>query len=89
MGELPQVPAERMIVRKGDMSPNTLLRLIRQDDGDMCVAIIDDEGNQTDVEFCVPGAGGGKSPNTWRGLYALAAAIEADNKEAPFRVAFR
>lgn len=90
-GELmrPQAPCNRFIVRKEDMSVTGRLRLLRQEDGDMCVAIIDDEGNQASVEFCTPGSGGGKSPKTLAALRALALAMMEDNEQDPSRAAER
>lgn len=37
------------------------LRLILDGDSDVCVAVISDEGEMADVEFCVPFSGGGRS----------------------------
>ncbi len=82
-------PMHQFIARKEDMSPNGRLRLFRQDDGDMCVAIIEDDGTMAGVEFCVPGTGGGKSPKTLRALHALAHAILEDNAAEPHRAAER
>lgn len=86
-GELmqPQAPCNRFIVRKEDMSVSGRLRLLRQEDGDMCVAVIDDEGNQAAVEFCAPVSGGGKSPKTLAALRALALAMMEDNEHDPSR----
>lgn len=90
-GELmrPQPPCNRFIVRKEDMSVSGRLRLLRQEDGDMCVAVIDDEGNEASVEFCTPGFGGGKSPKTLAALRALALAMMEDNEQDPSRAAER
>lgn len=90
-GELmrPQAPCNRFIVRKEDMSVSGRLRLLRQEDGDMCVAVIDDEGNQAAVEFCMPVSGGGKSPKTLAALRALALAMMEDNEHDPSRAGER
>ncbi len=55
-----QAPSNKLIVRKEDMSVNGRLRLLRQPDGDMCVAVIADDGTMASVEFCSPGTGGGR-----------------------------
>ena len=85
----PQAPCNLFIVRKEGMSVSGRLRLLRQEDGDMCVAIIDDEGNEASVEFCTPGFGGGKSPKTLAALRALALAMMEDNKQDPSRAGER
>lgn len=85
----PQAPCNQFIVRKEDMSVSGRLRLLRQEDGDMCVAVIDDDGNQASVEFCSPGMGGGKSPKTIQALRALALAMMEDNQADPTRAADR
>jgi len=85
----PQAPCNRFIVRKEDMSVSGRLRLLRQEDGDMCVAVIDDEGNEASIEFCTPGFGGGKSPKTLAALRALALAMMEDNEHDPSRAGER
>ena len=75
--------------RKEDMSATGRLRLMRQEDGDMCVAIIDERGHVASVEFCTSMCGGGRSPKTLAALYALAQAIIEDNTDDPARVALR
>jgi hypothetical protein len=60
----PQAPCKTVIARKEDMSVNGCLRLFRQEDGDICVAVIADNGDTAGVEFCSVGMGGGRSPNT-------------------------
>lgn len=85
----PLAPMNQFIARKEDMSPNGRLRLFRQDDGDMCVAVIEDDGTMAAIEFCVPGSGGGKSPKTLAALQQLALAILEDNRAAPSRAAER
>lgn len=80
-------PAPRFIPevrRKEDMSPDGMLWLIRQEDGDIIVTILPD--SETDkpmasVEFCSCGAGGGRSPKTLAALRALMIAMEEDNAE--------
>lgn len=85
----PQAPSDKLIVRKEDMSVNGRLRVLRQPDGDMCVAIIDDDGNMASVEFCTPGTGGGRSPKTIHALRQLALAIIEDNLADPSMAAER
>jgi hypothetical protein len=73
-----------LVERYEDMSPLGRLRLYKQDDGDMIVAIIPDPdcpSGHDSVEFCSCGSGGGQSPKTLQALYALMAAIEADNAD--------
>lgn len=85
----PLAPCGIFIGRKEDMSVNGRLRLFRQEDGDMCVAVIADNGDMAGVEFCSVGAGGGRSPNTLQALYALALAITNDNEADPSKAAKR
>ena len=76
----------KIVERFEDMSPTGRLKLIRQDDGDIIIAIIPDPDNaqrsyvDKQVEFCTHG-GGGQSPKTLSALYALMDAIEQDNTE--------
>lgn len=85
----PQAPCNKFIVRKEDMSDSGRLRLLRQEDGDMCVAIIEDDGTMASVEFCSVGLGGGRSPKTVQALRQLALAIMEDNQSEPCRAADR
>lgn len=85
----PRMPVGQFVARKEDMSPNGRLRLFKEEDGDICVAVIDNEGQMTDIQFCVPGLGGGKSGRTLAALNALALAMLADNAEQPSRAAER
>lgn len=68
--------------RFGDMGTGCL-RLIPQEDGDMGICIVGDDGTMADVEFCVPGIGGGRSTHTLAALRALSHAMTLDNKERP------
>lgn len=79
----PRMPVNKFVARKEDMSPNGRLRLLKQDDGDVCVAVIEDNGTMASVEFCTPGMGGGKSSRTLVALNDLALAILADNQDNP------
>lgn len=85
----PRMPVGEFVARKEDMSINGRLRLIKQDDGDICVAVIEDSGESTDIEFCTVGMGGGKSGRTLAALNDLALAMIEDNKADPSRAASR
>lgn len=65
--------------RLESMSAKGFLRLLKQDDGDIILAIVDEEGESASVEFCAPGAGGGGSRRTYGALIQLIAAMAADN----------
>ncbi len=65
------------------MSATGKLRLLIQEDGDVIVAVTDEEGRMIDIEFCAPGSGGGRSPKTWRALHALAQAMREDSDPTP------
>jgi hypothetical protein len=73
--------------RSEDMSPTGKLRVFKEDDGDVIVAIVKGDNEKdfvmADAEFCTPGTGGGKSPHTRRALLELYDAIERDNYESP------
>ncbi len=80
--------SEKLYSRPEDMSPDGVLTVLRQEDGDVIVGIKARPfrtGRLTNlsVEFCVEG---GRSPNTWRALIALAEAMELDNNECPISV---
>lgn len=77
-----QVPCDEIIARREDMGAGRL-QLIRQEDGDMCLAVIDDEGYMAGIEFCTSGSGGGRSPKVLAALYALAEAMIEENQERP------
>ena len=83
------VPPNQYVARHEDMSTRGRLRLIRQEDGDICVAVIGEEGQIAGVEFCIPGTGAGGSPRTFAALQQLAVAIALDNEEDPSRAASR
>lgn len=74
-------PKQNDVGRYGDMHPDTHLRVGLDSDSDVYLSVWGDQG--ADIEFCVPGAGGGKSPRTREALVALMVAIEADNAETP------
>lgn len=81
------MPLNEFVVRKEDMSANGRLSLLREEDGDICGAIIEDDGSSTDIQFCVPGTGGGRSPKTLAALHQLALAMLEDNRADPARSA--
>lgn len=88
------MPVNQFIVRKEDMSRHGRIRLIKQDDGDICVGIITERGEDremvdADVEFCSCSSGGGKSPRTLAALDNLALAMMEDNEKEPSRAADR
>lgn len=79
------------VERIEDMSPDGKLSVLRQPDGDIIVNVRPSKGDRdyggspfgVSVEFCAPGAGGGRSPHTLRALRDLMEAIEKDNAESP------
>jgi len=77
-------PKARDVGRLGDMSPTASIRIGFDSDNDVFVAIWGDDGIGS-VEFCTPGAGGGKSPRTREALIALMVAMEAENAADPDR----
>ena len=72
-----------VVERHEDMSLTGRLRLRRQDDGDICVAVIDKEGHMAAVEFCIPGYGGRTSPHTHKALLDLFDAMQRDAQPVP------
>ena len=77
--------SETLYSRPEDMSPDGVLTVSRQEDGDVIVGIKARPFRSgrlisLSVEFCVEG---GRSPNTWRALIALAEAMEQDSQEYP------
>jgi hypothetical protein len=83
------MPVNEFVARKEDMSANGRLRLIKQDDGDICVTVIPGDDRSMGIEFCAGGSGGGHSPRTLAALNALAIAMIEDNKAEPSRAASR
>lgn len=68
--------------RFGDMNPDAFIRVGLDSDNDVYVSICD--GNSvSEIEFCTPGGGGGRSSRTRMALIALMCAIEADNASHP------
>jgi len=78
----PSVPVNEFITRREDMGAGEL-RLLRQEDGDMCVSVISEEGDMAGIEFCTPITGGGRSPKVLDALYALARAVLEENQSRP------
>ena len=78
-----EIEINKRYVRTEDMSPDGTLTVIFQPDGDGVVSVCNEKGHWSTVEFCSPGSGGGRSPNTLRALRELALAIEKDNQERP------
>lgn len=84
-----ELPYNTFICRSEDMSTIGRLRILLEDDGDVCVAIIDRHGEMADVQYCTIGSGGGRSPRTFEALRQLAAAMILDNLEDPTRACER
>jgi hypothetical protein len=78
----PSWPKERDVGRLGDMSPHAHIRVGFDSDNDVYVSVWDENGGAS-IEFCQPGAGGGKSSKTRIALIALMVAMEADNADTP------
>jgi hypothetical protein len=77
-------PYQPMVRRKGDMGEGTRLQLVKEDDGDVIVSVYPVNGapnDECEIQFCSPGSGGGKSPETWKALLALMAAINKDSAD--------
>lgn len=79
-------PKQRHVGRMDDMHSDGVLRVMLDNDGDVCVFVgASGQGGEWEsgsIEFCAPGSGGGRSPRTREALIALMVAIEADNAEA-------
>lgn len=80
-------PKQRHVGRMDDMHNDGVLRVMIDNDGDVCVFVgASGQGGEWEsgsIEFCAPGSGGGRSPRTREALIALMVAIEADNAAAP------
>ena len=77
-------PKARDVGRIGDMSTSANIRVGLDSDNDVYVSLWDERGGAS-IEFCCPGAGGGKSSKTRVALIALMVAIEEDNAADPRR----
>ena len=81
---------DKIVRRKGDDSPNSIIEVSLVHDGDIIIHIkgTNRKGEPSDaqIEFCAP-FGGGYHPWTIRALYDLVKAIEKDNldKKSPQR----
>lgn len=86
-GEPPHIEPRRTYRRRDDMSPDGVLQILGQDDGDIIVSIVPPKEQEHEwmhsVEFCSLGGGGGRSKHTRKALVALALAMEQDNRENP------
>jgi hypothetical protein len=72
------------VSRKESMSPDGLLRLHIQPDGDVIISISEgseEGGRMATVEFCTPFGGGGGSKHTHKALQDLAVAMARDNAD--------
>ncbi len=72
----------RDVGRYGDMSQHAHMRVGLDSDNDVYVSVWDEQSGAT-VEFCAPGAGGGKSSKTRMALIALMVAMEEDSAKNP------
>jgi hypothetical protein len=76
------VPINQHIRRVEDMGQGRL-ELFREEDGDMIVTVINDEGESSTIQFTTYGLGGGQSPKVLKALYDLARAMLDENETAP------
>lgn len=76
------LPLSEFFDREDDMGQGRL-RLILDGDSDVCVAVINHDGTMSDVEFCTPFTGGGRSPKVREALLSLARAIRDENESNP------
>ena len=77
-------PKMRNVGRYADMGVDQLICLALDDDNDVCVSV-SNRHSVSNIEFCVPFSGGGKSPKTRLALIALMVAMESDNANDPER----
>lgn len=68
----------RSVKSRTDMHPTDALQVGLDNDNDVMVSLWTSEAGYASVEFCNPGGGGGKYPNTRKALIALMVAMEAD-----------
>lgn len=79
-----EAEANKIYSRKEDMSPDGFLDILIEPDGDIIVIIRKGEGKDfrtSEVQFCDPGSGGGRSSKTRYALFKLIEAMEEDSKE--------
>ncbi len=90
MANSPEIQPGEIYERREDMSPEGRLQVLIQADGDVIITAMspDLDGRLTtaSVEFCAPGAGGGRSPKTKAALIELARAILEDNGGIPSQI---
>ena len=77
-----RVPCNEILQRREDMGQGRI-QLLREEDGDMCLTVVGDDGYSAGVQFCTSVVGGGRSPKVLKALYALAQAIQEENQEHP------
>jgi hypothetical protein len=75
-----QIERDRQYIAFEDMSPRGRLSLTMQDDGDIIVHAIDENGRGVAVEFCTT-MGGGKYPHTRNALQNVIEAMIKDGVE--------
>jgi hypothetical protein len=86
--QTPVILVPEVVQRREDMSPDGILRLHLQADGDVVLYVSGrsasgyDKTKSVSIEFC-SNSGGGKSPRTLEALKALMAAMAADNEAPP------
>lgn len=78
-------PQDKSVKRRDDMSHSDAMQVGIDESGDLQVSLWTEKAGYSSVEFCAPGSGGGRSPETRRALIALMVAMEKDNgiKHAP------
>lgn len=76
------VPCDVIFARREDMGQGRI-QLIREEDGDMCLSVISNDGDFAGVQFCTSVVGGGRSPKVLKALYQLAQAVMEENQEHP------
>lgn len=62
----PKMPVGEFVARKEDMSQEGRLRLFKEQDGDICVSVIEDDGNMAGIQFCTVGMGEASPARRWR-----------------------
>lgn len=77
-------PVNEYVCRKEDMSPSGRLQMIKDQDGDIHIMVLEgnhqgDIKNSAGIEFCTAFIGGGGSPETFKALNALMIAMQKDN----------
>lgn len=77
-----RVPCNEILQRREDMGTGRI-QLLREEDGDMCLTVVGDDGYSAGVQFCTAVVGGGRSPKVLKALYQLAQAIMEENQEHP------